>query len=372
MTKKYLLHIMNPIGFIAGISAIETLHEGEKALVYIIVQWPGSPIISEEILQFIKIFSQEFSHIKKITCDNNLYINKINFDEIYFSHEMNKGTIQPFFESYPQAKKICYGDSLGLVYTKKYFLNSRKEPVKDINFLENFIQLIIEKVSKNTSLKAVDYKINESVLILPVDQSGEFFNQVPLKVCSRNTTLDVINKCVRGSFELKKYIKTILKISFKKKLYILLTENFFEAGLIDLSKEIDMYADIIRKNSNQGDIIFLKPHPGEANNRVQKIQELLPDYRVIEIDKKFGRYPFEIWQNLIKRATIISVAYPILSLKYLYDIDVIQPMNKTLIKKWFPKKSQNYISDAIDQYMKPLKKLKRWNGQEPLYVNKNE
>jgi hypothetical protein len=64
---------------------------------------------------------------------------------------------------------------------------------------------------------------------------------------------------------------------------------------------------------------------------------------------------------------VICMSSPILSLKYLYNIDVINPMNDVFIEKWFPEYMWNSYKNAMKIYMEPLKRLEFWNGKEILY-----
>lgn len=363
---------MNPIGFIAGLAAIKTLHKNNKVDIYIIIEWPGSYTIGQDILKIIKIFAKGFPNVRKIAYKNEVIFEKIRFDEIYFSHEMNEGTVQSLFEIFPKAQRICYGDSMGLVHSKKHFLESQKNIRKAsiINRVDKFVYKVKCYITKENILK--DAVTNQSVLVLPVDRSGEYFINVPLKTVSKKNVLIIIKKCSMATTELNQYIKDILKTANNGKIFLFLTENFAEVGLIDINKEIEMYAEIIKKYCKPDDIIYIKSHPGEVISRQEKIKERLSNYKIFSIDKKYNRYPIEIWSELVYKSTIIATAYPVLSLKYLYNLDIIQPMDNVQIRNWFPKNTQNYVIGAIEQYMIPLKKLSKWDGNSPLYVNKNE
>lgn len=365
MIKKSLIHLMNPSGFIAGMCAWAA-EAGSNEVVYVFVEWPGAKN-SRQITQIIKIFTSNFLKIKKISQNKKEFL-KYSFDKIYFSHSFNQQTVQPFFKKNPKAKRICYGDSFGLVYTPEFFYESL--PLLKKGRLAK-IYRIYQKIRKKFRIDE-NFSIDQAVLILPVDQSGNFFKTTPLKVCAKNSVLSVIKHCYQASGELRKYLKKIIKESNSKFPIIFLTENFSEAGYIELEKEIEMYASFIKKYASPEDIIYIKPHPGEQNSRLGLIQKKLPHWQIHEVETKFHKYPIEIWQKALFQVKIISMAYPVLSLKYLYNLDIIQPMNKTLIKQWFPEESQSYLIEAINQYMKPLKKLKNWDNKSPLYQAKND
>lgn len=49
-------------------------------------------------------------------------LKKYEFDEFFFSHDISSDFWnQTLMHAFPHAKRICYGDALGLVYTQTYF-----------------------------------------------------------------------------------------------------------------------------------------------------------------------------------------------------------------------------------------------------------
>lgn len=376
MIKNCLLYIMNPIGFIAGISAVKTLHGSNKVAVHILVEWPGSDTITGELAKIITIFSKNFPSIKKIVSKNKGNFGEIEFDEIYFPHNMNKGSTDFLFEKYPKAKRICCGDSFGVMYTRKSFVRLFGNPTAQKDFLSTLKSktYAILQYLRHPQWKFFEknYKIHQAAVVLPVDQSGEFFKHIPLIVCQKETVMGVIKKCFGSSQKLQNYIRKMLKPFGRQKIFVLLTENFAEANLVPFEKEIEMYCAIIKKYCCKDDILFLKPHHGEALPRGQKIIERLSGYNIFELKKDFTRYPIEIWQALLDRALIITAGYPVLSLKYLYNIDVIQPFDQKFIKKWFPQGKQIFINHGVELYAESIKRLKRWDGRGPLYVRERK
>lgn len=129
-----------------------------------------------------------------------------------------------------------------------------------------------------------------------------------------------------------------------------------------------MYCSIIREQCAPGSVIFLKSHPAEMLPRNERIGEKLAgEYKIVELDSKFKRYPIELWKDLVLNSTIICMSYPVLSLKYLYDIDVVQPMDHAFIEKWFPEWTWRSYKNSLSLYMEPLKNLATWDGKSVLW-----
>jgi hypothetical protein len=148
----------------------------------------------------------------------------------------------------------------------------------------------------------------------------------------------------------------------------LLTENHSECGAIKFEDEVLMYCEILKKNCIPGSVIFLKSHPGEILLRNDAIKLQMKHYfELVELDIALKRFPIELWGGLISECEIICMSYPIISLKYLYNKDVIQPMNKQLITEWFPKSQWLSYLDAIDLYEKPLQCINSWDGKSLLW-----
>ncbi len=371
MPVNCLAYLISPTHLISATCAIKSLHQNEDVNIVLIVHWPGlSDERNEELANIIIDISKEFHFIKKIIPISQLklsdlliqsrspsagiqsfkdiIVNKIEFNEIYYSHNVVGEMYQFLCTAFPSAQRICFGDALGNVYEKEVHLS----------FL----------IKTPVALTPKEFKPHKAALILPVDQSGNFLKNIPLTVCDKNIVIDMIERCISSASDLQNYIQNILLLYRNSKKYLLLTENIAEGNFIDFNREIDMWCSIIEDNCIPGSVIFLKSHPGETLQRNNKIAEKLSDrYEVVELDKKFKRYPIEIWKNLVLNYGIICMSYPVLSLKYLYDIDVMNPMNDAFIERWFPAWTWDSFKNAHTLYMEPLKNLAHWDGKSVLY-----
>ena len=385
--KNCLIYLISPTHFISAISAIKSLY-------------PDSPVniinmeVVNEIYDIINKFSKNYDFINKIKpvssqqkeeflSSNNIelainvlknQIGKDCFDEIYYSHDIDGGMYQFLCSSYPDAQRICLGDCLGNVYEKEILLSLLK-PVKKTQSILSLAKRLIKvifKIPQQQQKKIIvfqDFKPHQAVLILPVDQSGNFFENIPLTVCKKDIVMKITEQCISCTAELQNYITNILTKYNGYEKYLLLTENHAEANFIDFDKEIEMYSSLINKYCHRGSVVFLKSHPGETLPRNEKIKEKISDnFEIVELDKKFKRYPVEIWKNLVINCNVICMSYPVLSLKYLYNLDVIQPMNNELIEKWFNDWTWASYKNNITLCTEPTKNLANWDGNSVLYA----
>jgi hypothetical protein len=400
MSKKILIYLISPTHVISSISAISTMYGNQKVEAIILVHWPGvNNDINKELMKIISELSNNYNFIENIISvtseqkqellSKGLYrakrllkeiigINKI--DSILYSHDIEGGMYQFLSATYPKAKRICFGDTFGNVYEKKIHLgllgvyqDSNVSKIKNvISFIKKLISNMISiKKIKNEELFLKEFSPHAAVLILPVDQSGYFLKNIPLYICKKEVFISVVNKCIFNTVDLIQYIMSLVEKYNAYEKYILLTENLAEGNFIDFDREIDMWCSIINKNCKPGSVVFLKSHPGETLPRNEEILKRIgTQYEIVELDKRFKRYPIEIWRDLVLNCRIICMSYAVLSLKYLYDIDVIQPMDKSFIEKWFPEWTWVSYKNSLSLYMEPLKRLPSWDGSSVLWAGK--
>jgi hypothetical protein len=374
------------------------LHAHGAVRVTLIVHWPGiDDSVCEEIGSVVKQISQEILSVERIvvlpstqknsilsTGDEKIAVKRLreligeeHFDELYYAHDIEGGTYQFLCTAYPEAKRICFGDGLGNVYEKEVHLSFLR--TRAPRSLENIARtmkrrvrrLLVKKSDNDESVKEIvfrEFKPDKAALILPVDQSGNFLKRLPMDTCPRDTVMQVIRQCISNSWELQSYVNELLLKYTGRVKFLLLTDNIAEGNFIEFQREIEMYCAIIETNCRNGDVVFLKSHPGESLPRNDRIRERIGGaFEIVALDAKYKRYPIELWEKLITSCRIACMSYPVLSLKYLYGIDVIQPMNDEFIEQWFPKWTWASYKNALSLYMEPLKRLKDWDGKGVLW-----
>jgi hypothetical protein len=296
-----------------------------------------------------------------------------SFDRIFYPHDVDGGMFAFICNAYPNAERICYGDAFGFVFEREYLLglihtSSFKKILGKINKFRKKVLSGLSLYNVNLSYKLKTFNPDMAALILPVDQSGNFLKELPLHVSSNQKVKFVINTINDNLGQLNQYIKLLLSESIKENKYLLLTENNAECNFIGFEKEIEMYCSIIIDKCEESSVIFIKSHPGEFLPRNERIKEKLGGkYKIIELDPVYKRYPIELWRALLSNIKIICMSSPILSLKFLYNIDVINPMTDDFIERWFPEFMWDSYKNAITLYMEPLKRLNYWNGKDVLY-----
>lgn len=398
-----LLYAMSPTHVISSITAIGTLHPKEAPVATLFVHWPGqSRKVIDEIGKTIAEISKPFSFIDQmITMSSDEKSELVNgrsldaaildlrhligsdYREVYYAHDIDGGMFNLLCAAYPKAKRICFGDAFGNVYEKQVQLGLLHPEVYDSasrdgiknraagKILRMLQTLRPRRKSRMTvhDLETTQFAPHVAALALPVDQSGHFLRNVRLVVAPRETLLETLEKCASGAGGLEHYVDEVLRRHDGKEKYILLTENHSEGDFVEFGTEIEMYCSVVKQHCEAGSLVLLKSHPGESLPRNEAIKEKLSEaFDVEELDPRFKRYPIELWRQLITESKVICMSYPVLSLKYLYGMDVIQPMDDAFIEKWFPRWTWAAYKNAATLYMEPLKKLDGWDGKGVLWA----
>jgi hypothetical protein len=282
---------------------------------------------------------------------------------------------QALATSYPGARRVCFGDGMGIVFERRVHLSylGRANDGLRQRVLRTGYELLGRARSlaagRKHRLRLDDHDAHEAVLVLPVDQSGRFLTRMPLTVCPRATVVELVERCAAACVDLRDYIRELLSRHADRKRYLLLTENNAEGGFIDFQREIEMYCTVIEASCEPGAVVFLKSHPGESLPRNEELRKRLgTKFEVVELDRRFRRYPIEIWRELVLASTVVCMSYPVLSLKYLYDVDVIQPMDDAFVERWYPEWTWASYKNAVSLYMLPLRALTSWSGKGVLWA----
>jgi hypothetical protein len=395
--QNLLVYAISPIHVIASLAAVKALHGRGEFSVVMVVYWPGaSEEMIDELGDAVKKLTKAFPHVKSVLTLSQArfmdlvrsgdpadsasavkkFVGNTSIHEIYYAHDVVGELYQSLCTAYPDAKRICFGDALGNVYERdvhlSYLRAVHKKPTIKQSILDRGKQVVNKlfgtSLLASEKVRPKDYKPHRAALILPVDQSGTFLKKTPITLVSKDIAIAIIEQCSASCRDLNDYLDTITEIYSNRRRYLLLTDNFAEGNFIDFDREIDMYCSIIMAHCEPGSVVFLKSHPGETLPRNGRIRDSIgAQFDIVELDNKFKRYPIELWKELVVSSSVISMSYPVLSLKYLYNIDVFQPMDHVFIERWFPEWTWRSYKNALSLYMVPLKKLSSWDNQELLY-----
>ncbi|MGP0091092.1 MAG: hypothetical protein ACLPKB_14200 [Xanthobacteraceae bacterium] len=351
-----------PINALAFIAAVRTLYPEGVDRVIIAVNWPVPSGQEQVVTELDSVVQKITAHFpERITVFSIVNADHAASDEallrkacgtsaaaeIFYPHDCSSAIYSALCRAFPEARRTCFGDALGIVY-------------------EKHVRLALASVKVRPDNR---HPPDRAALILPVDHSGQFLRNVPLTVCAKELVQDIFLQSASGCSGLGNYIQSLLQHYASRRKYLLITENHAEAGVISLEREIAMYRASVLQHCTPGSVVFLKSHPGETLPRNRMLIEALsPDFEPVELDPEFKRYPIELWRELVRNATSICMSYPTLSLKYIFDIDVVQPMDDKFIETWFPRRSWKTYKSAMELYREPLLRLSSWDQKSVLWA----
>ena len=132
--------------------------------------------------------------------------------------------------------------------------------------------------------------------------------------------------------------------------------------------EIAMNIEIIHTNIPRGSTIFIKSHPSSRFPVAEGVtNQIINDYNVHIVPQEFKRYPLELMEILIEQCQVISFSTVILSIRYLFEKEVINPINEGLMKKFFPERTWYIIEDTRQWFSGAIHNLATWDGKSILW-----
>lgn len=353
-----LIHVYGAHNVSYALSAAFTLFGEDVNIVAIVT--PLSKGNQRTVYDICKKIPQ-IKYMHTITCEKINELEKLEYKDwhIYFqknipqaeyqalvySHDINNHLINILNQLYKDIKLISYGDAFGL-YFNKY------------DFLKN---LGIE-YKKPEKFKCITSQ--EFCSILPTDM-GNVVDKQPI-IVAKECFKDILKKI--SPKNLQKYEEKLLLNYINKTKALLMTENLAEGGIMSYREEIQMYIDFIEKYVPKNSVIFVKAHPHEIHDRARDIKKRMKKYyKIVKIENRYNFYPMEIFANFIdKMDIIICNGSPIITFKYLYNKDVINP-------RLDPHYSNSYhfttnLDQAIDKAMEEtLKLIDNWDGKTVIY-----
>lgn len=262
-----------------------------------------------EFSQFIKRMAQQILQFKLIVtlsdkelascCDvlnkSNLAESKLffyeitkikNIDEVYVVRDWQDCNFL-LLNLFPEAKHICYGDSVGL-YIPRDYLSEYSVLYSSAKRVVAFIKSSFK--SYPSKYPRIDFKYFLIEKAFGSEPSGEFVRTSP----------SYLNDIF---FRLKKLIdedclKDMLIKTQGKRVNVLMGSNFSEQSIMSLENEVLAYQNYIQMHKPlRSDVLIVKSHPRDCKTKHYKIMSAFKPYfdEIIDGDTIASPYlPFEV------------------------------------------------------------------------------
>ncbi len=368
---RALVHLYSPPYLISALAALASLHPGERIAATVLLQLPlASDETLAEMVDVVRELAAGHPAVARVEGLRDADLAALGqqalrarlgegFDEFLYSHDSTGHICRRLAEAYPAARKVCIGDGFGMLYAADFiaaYHAPRTLRARLAGWLRRELPPLVPEVA---------------ALALPVDPSGKALEGLKLVVCSGADFRGALRHCHDRATQLRAYMADLLQRYATRRRYLLLTETYVAAGHVRAERETDMYAEIVRRHCDPGSTVLVKLHPMQPAGAAARLQAAVGDtHEIVETEARFRRYPVEIWDELARGSTVVSTAYPVLSLKYALGIDVVQPMDEAFIARWIEPEHQAWVRDGLRLYMEPLARLARWDGRSVLWSGK--
>lgn len=383
--RKCLLAVQGPLQFIAGLIALEwyghVKHDSSDSEVVLLIYDLSVPTEVEKSLEeailslaavrrwksIVFVSAAEMSRMMRRRYPDSIdelrsAIGEPTFEEIAIMRDYSGAGSPLILNAYPDAVKITYGDSFGLVGNESELRFRWSWSLKSGRSL---LKAIVRKVLLGSPKR---FSFDAAVLTLPIDWSGSYLSEIQLLVPPRGFALAILKECGACLSELNSYCQILLDGAHDP--YVILLSTLSDSQLMSSEDEIDLYVSLIRQTVPRGSTVFLKPHPrGEINVLTSVMKRIGSEYsfQVID-DSRFSRLPIELWRLLIEECRIVAVySTCCLNLNYFYGKEVILPLNESNIRQYvYPKRIASVVKgNAMN--LESLNRLKEWDGKSPVW-----
>src|SRR5262245_53557932 len=248
---RVLAYIASPLHVLSALAAIRTLHDESSVSVTLIVNHPtADAALLQELYPVITAMTERIAFIGKCVAVSNESLKPFvgrsdveatagefrehlglgDFSEIYFFHDVMGVLFAMLAQSYPRARRICFGDTLGMVFERKAHLSqlgidvpesvTTADPAPDNRSLwERFHAAIAQPKpaavpERYTDLSSVPFGTpgvlpHKAALILPIDES-DLLSQIPWMVVRKALVLQLLNELIVRCAEFQRYENDLL------------------------------------------------------------------------------------------------------------------------------------------------------------------
>lgn len=330
MSRNTLLAVQGPLQLINGISSLlwSFPNENTNNVTLLLYDFLCPQDVEQEVLEatleiagayswkkICIISSSEMANISRVNIKKAISFlkSKLSLEDcstMFFAQaEFGFGGLL-LHRCYGNSEKIAYGDAFGMWITKNHIQLSGIARIK----------YFIKSINRRAFLSPPH--VRKAVLSIPV-AFGEWPRDLSIDIPSKSHLVQVINHITCSLPDLQAYCAHLLKQDVGDSKYLFLSSNLSTCRYMSEQSEASLYLKIIKDNVPFGSTLYIKPHIRSPLSIVNILcSEIRHDYNIILIDDvRYGRFPIELWQQLIYACTMISpFSFSSAALNYFYDI----------------------------------------------------
>lgn len=264
--------------------------------------------------------------------------------QIFYPHDAaDDYSGQVIMHAFPRAKRICFGDRFGVVYSNPHF---------DIRQLRHRI----------AHIALTRKRANLAMLMLPCELDGGALGHTPYLIPPRKVTLTVLANIISSLKSYQDYQQQLLAQTNDSR-YLLVLSNKSGSGVMDEGNELKYYQDIMAGYIPADADLIIKPH---ASGNYQVIEKLVSSRigsgKVIVIDDAFSHIPLDYAFLLVQQCKMISISFASIAIPYLYERPVIHAQSESLIRRYTRPSKVKREMHRFALYNSLLKQIGEWDG----------
>lgn len=270
-------------------------------------------------------------------------------DELYLGkHYMFLNHL--LLNAYRSARKIFYGDGIGINFSPSYFGIGRVPlqlafswPVLTYQ-AKSAVRNVIRNVKAGQSVHPPKVQFDLHCLLLPNLFDETISNSFPPRKEDFLSAFEAIRQAFAPPFQ---SVENVLEQSraHSSGLAVLLTSNLSEFGKMKEADEIEAYRDFVCHRADSKSVLLIKPHPRDSQAKLRKLEEAFtPLYsKVIVIaDEQCFYVPFEALIPLFLESysadqlQFFCFSTSCLSIELLFNLHCTVGFGEELVRKFFP------------------------------------
>jgi hypothetical protein len=280
------------------------------------------------------------------------------FGVVCFAHDLGSDYLaQSALQAFPQARRACFGDALGVMYTHAFYTRMTY-PLAGAGPRRALVNLLW-RAKRAYTLPAPPRRLDAefAVPILAADPGHDFLPGKTLLAVRRDTLDPVLDALARAA-------EPAAPAVAPPRPHVMLLGSYAESGLTTEPLERELYLEAARRHVPPGARLLLKAHPASYGAKVQGIADHLRPHFQVELSPA-DPLPVEALRSLAACPAVISFSYSSVSLHYLYGSNVVHALDDALIARCFPPATQAWMREGNTLYLEQLalaRRLRREQG----------
>lgn len=369
-----VIYIFGPQHILGGISAAkrnQELPSNFRRIVVLRQNWLKADsfrrmtetcetLLSSSDVEFVSVDEKIWESLI-ISFPEKIGIDRDSYDEIelIYPHDVVTTSVEDLNKCLDNPKLICFGDAMGTVYSK-----SKVDPPRNL-----LHRLSMRRKTTSQDVNRIFRETRLFHLILPILNTEINTTNVVIQVPDRKSIRLNISELTKG---IEGELVDFLQKETSERSAILCLDNLSEGNFLSLDKEIEMYVDFVHELGSDVEKIFVKPHPLDEHNKVDLIKARAISHDVVEIPFEFSRIPLELWPIEVFKGVVSSMSGPNLSLRYLHNFPVHNPIDRLRLDKYITGLSLSVFTLDQEQIASVKASLPNWDAKGVLYKKNAE